>query len=98
MKQRVKIVMGSAKSAALDLIRYVRLGLHKEIARNADDALVQPAPGRRRQFRACRSRDVYADDGEITIVEFPNVGTPVATDALRAVGMGIRADTFCEHG
>jgi hypothetical protein len=87
------LVHGEAERARLDLIRNVRLGVDEKIARDSDDPFIRPAAGRRRQLWLGSVCDVYANHGEIAIVEFPNVGTPIATDALRAVGVWVLADT-----
>ena len=62
---------------ALDFTWNIRLGVDEEIARNADNALVGAATGRRRQFRSGGIGYVYADHGEITVRQFPNVGAAV---------------------
>jgi hypothetical protein len=75
----------------------VPLGVHQKIARHPDNSLIWPTSGSWRQFGNRRCRDVYADNGEVTVVEFPNVGTPIATGALSAVGVRIGAEPFQEH-
>ena len=97
MKHRVKIVMGSAKSAALDPIRNIRLCFHKEIARDTDNPFIGTAPGRRRQFCFGGIRDVYADHGEIAVCQFPDVGTIVERNRLSAVCVRVGADSAEKH-
>ena len=79
-------------------VRDVRLGIHQYIARDSHDPFVWSATGRGRQ-RPGQIRDVNADDGEIAALDFPNIRAIVATDALRAVGVRVRADAFDKnHG
>jgi hypothetical protein len=41
-------------------------------------------------------RDVDADDGKITVFEFPDVGTTPAGGGLGSVGVRVRTDAFDE--
>jgi hypothetical protein len=78
-------------------IRNVPLGVHQKIARQADDPFIPSAAGSWRQFRSRSIGDVYADNGEVAVLEFPNIRTSISTDAFCAVGVRVRADAFCEH-
>jgi hypothetical protein len=75
----------------------IPLGIHQKISRQPDNPFIRPATGSRRQFRNRHRRDVCANNGKITVVEFPNIRTPVATGALRSVGVRIGAESFLEH-
>jgi len=69
------------------------LGIHQKFARQPDNSFVRRTTGTWRQIRNRRRRDVRADNGEVAVVEFPNVGTTTATGALQSVGLWIGADS-----
>src|SRR6185312_1458357 len=81
----------------LNTVGNVPLGVDQQVARQADDPLIRPATSRGRQVRFGVSGDVDADDGEVAIFQFPNVGAAITGDALRAVGVRVRANAFREH-
>jgi DNA-binding XRE family transcriptional regulator len=76
-------------------VRNIALGVDQKIARQADNPLIRAATSRRGQHSS-RSRHVDADDGEVTVGEFPDVWATPATDALSAVGVRVGADAFDE--
>jgi hypothetical protein len=82
----------------LALVGNVRLGVDKEISRDANDPFVRSAPSSRGQFRSGSVRDVYADHGEIAIIEFPNVRAPATADGLCSVGVWVGAKPVQKHG
>jgi len=69
--QLMSIVVPS--ETVLDRIWYVPFGVHQKIARQTNNPLIESAAGRRRQFPSGRIRNVYADHGEIAVVEHPNL-------------------------
>ena len=82
---------------ALEAVGDVALGGHEHIARQADNPFIPSATGSCRQFCNRCIGDVYADDGEVAIFEFPNVRASIAPALCRAVGVRVRADAIYEH-
>ena len=58
--------------------------------------LIRSATSGRRQL-AGSSGDVSADDGKIAVFEFKNIRAALATGRLLAVGVRVRAESFCKH-
>ena len=83
----------------LEAVGDVALGVDQQVAREPDNPLIRATAGRWRQLWCCGSGDVYADDGKVAIVEFPNVRATPAGGGLRSVRVRVRADAFNEnHG
>ena len=81
-------ILTYGEPAILAAVRNVPFGVQQHLAREADNALVRRTTCCWRQVGRGGSRDVQADHGEIAIIKFPNVRTPIAAHAFRAVGMG----------
>src|SRR5665213_2056430 len=79
---------------ALEVVRNVALGVDQEIARQADDAFIRAATGRRRQLGGGGIRDVNADDGEVAAFKLPNVRAAPAGGGLRSILVRVRAEAF----
>jgi hypothetical protein len=82
---------------ALEAVGKVVPGVDHKVARQTDNPLIRPATGRRWQFRNRLCRNVDADNGNVAVGEFPNVGTPGAAGRFSFVGMGIGADSATEN-
>ena len=78
----------------LEAVGDVALGVDQQVAREPDNPLIRATAGRWRQLWCCGSGDVYADDGKVAIVEFPNVRATPAGGGLRSVLMRVWADAF----
>ena len=81
---------------ALEAVGNAALGVDQQIARQTDNAFIRSTTGRGWQFLDGSIGNVNADDGEISVVEFPNVRATPATDSLGAVLVRVRADAFDE--
>ena len=81
----------------LEAVGDVAFGVHQQLARQTDNALIRTTASRWRQLGDGSFGDVNADDGEVAIVELPNVGAPTAGGGLRSIGVRVRADAFCEN-
>ena len=81
----------------LEAVGDVALCVHQEVARQTDNSFIRATTGRWRQLRCCGGGDVYADDGEVAVVEFPNVRATPAGGGLCSVCVRVRADAFCKH-
>jgi hypothetical protein len=66
-------------------LRNVPPSVHQKIARQTNNPLIRAATSRRRQFGEGIVRDVYADYGEITSVELPNIRTTPTSDRLSSI-------------
>jgi DNA-binding XRE family transcriptional regulator len=80
---------------ALETVGDAGLGEHERCARNSHHALIRAAPGGRRQLPGGIG-NVGANDGEVAVVEFPNIRTTATADALGSVGVRVRPDAFDE--
>ena len=78
----------------LEAVGDVVLGVDQQIAREPDNTLIRATTGCWRQLGCCGGGDVYADDGVVAIVEFPNVRATAAGGGLRSVLMRVWADAF----
>jgi hypothetical protein len=76
----------------LHVVGDVPLGVDQKAARQADNAFIRATAGSGRQFRGGGIRNVYADDGEVAVGEFPYVGAPGAAGSFRAVRVRVLAD------
>ena len=76
----------------LDPVWNVQLGIHQEIARDTDDALVGATSGRGRQFRFDRLRYVNPYHGEVAVRQLPDVGAIAQRNRLPAVCVRVGAD------
>ena len=77
----------------------VPFGVHQNMARKSDDAFTRPATRRWRQSWLGGVCNVLADDGEVAIVEFPNVRATVATRAEGITSARVGAKSSSEfHG
>ena len=81
---------------ALEAVGNVAFGVHEQVARQTDDPFIRSTTGRGRQFGDGSIRDVDADDGEIAVVEFPNVRATPAADSLGSILVRVRADALDE--
>ncbi len=75
----------------LEAVGNVALGIHQQAAWQTDNPFICPTTSRRRQLGSSR-RNVYADHGEITVVEFPNVGATGTAGAFRPIGVRVITD------
>lgn len=82
----------ASRANALDFVGNVRPGVHKEIARYADNALVRPATGRGRQFWLGGVRNVYTDHGKVAICQFPDIRAVAKGNRLPAVSVRVGTD------
>ncbi len=78
----------------LEAVGDVALGVHQQIARQADNALIGTTAGGWRQLGDSGIGDVNADDGEVAAFNFPDIGTAPAGGSLRSILVRVRADTF----
>ena len=81
---------------ALEAVGNVALGVHQKIAWQTDNPFIRATTGRWRQFGDSSIRYINADDGEIAIVELPNIRATLATDAFSSIGVRIGTDAFDE--
>ena len=80
----------------LELVGNILLGEHERPAWNPHNAFIRTAASGRRQ-EASRFCNVRADDGEVAVFEFKDVRAALAAGRLRAVGVRVGAESFCEH-
>jgi DNA-binding XRE family transcriptional regulator len=80
----------------LEAVGDVTLGVDQQVARETKDAFIGSTTGCGRQFGDGSIGDVDTDDGEIAVIELPNVRATPAADSLGSVSVRVRADAFDE--
>lgn len=78
--------------SVLNRLGNVRFREHECLARNPDDALVRTATRAEAELADGGVSDVHADDGEITVFEFEDVGAALERGSFRTVGVRIGAN------
>jgi len=71
---------------------------HERLARNLDDTLIRTAACAERELAGGECGDVHADDGEIAVFEFEDVGATLERRSLRSVGVRIGTEASSNHG
>jgi hypothetical protein len=79
---------------ALEPVRNVSLGVHQEISWQSHDAFIRATTGCWWQLGNSGSRNVYADDGEVAALKFPNIRATTATCGLRSILVRVRTYAF----
>ena len=69
----------------------------QRLARNPHNALIGTAAGTRRQMRHGLRRDIFANDGEVSGIEFEDVWAALQTRSEGAIRMRIGTESFVKH-